>query len=133
MNFKVKSFFTVFFALGLVFITISSGICGIFSSSKRETVKIEQIYKDFDNYCGRIVNLEGTVIEQDERGYDNYLVIQDGTGMIKVQLWVYDIRFNEFAQDKKISVTGKISSVDGVYVINATKIFLGQKVYRKSR
>jgi uncharacterized protein YdeI (BOF family) len=117
------------------FSSLSAGICGIFSkgTSRRKNVKIEEIYKDFSKYKGSIVSLEGTVVEQDTRGLNNYLVIQDGTGMMKVQLWVYNVLFREYAVGKKIQIIGKVSNDHEVYVINATKIIFANKTYRKSR
>lgn len=135
MKFIKQPLFLLFLVLVITLSNFSAGSCGIFSShsSKRKNIKIENIYKDFDKYKGSIVSLEGTVVEQDTRGLNNYLVIQDGTGMMRVQLWVYNILFREYAVGKKIKITGKISLDHDIYVINATKIVFANKSYRKSR
>lgn len=102
-------------------------------SSGRESVTVMDIYKDFKKYRGHIVTMTGLVVEQDERGYDHWFIVNDDTGMIKVNLWVYNVSFREMAMNHKVTVIGKISEEDGRYVINATKVIMGKRRYMSNR
>lgn len=134
MTFSKSAAFVLLAALiGIALAGATAEARGMRWGSGRESVQVMDIYKDFSKFKGRIVTLEGTVAEQDERGYDHWLILTDGTGMIKVNLWVYNVSFREIALGHKVRVIGKVTEENGRYMINATKIYMGKRFYSGNR
>ncbi|PKK91137.1 MAG: hypothetical protein CVV64_05045 [Candidatus Wallbacteria bacterium HGW-Wallbacteria-1] len=109
----------------------SAADAGAFNS-RRPTVSIKEIYNDFDSYNGRIVRIKAKVVEQDERGLGQWLILNDGTGVIQVVLWVYGISFDRQAVGKEIEVIGKVGTIEDRNVIKATMVRVGNTRYRRT-
>jgi len=125
------TFALVLVMLTMVFLPLIPSQAGAFNS-RRPVVTVKDIYNDFDKYNGRIVRMKATVVEQDDRGFNTWLVLSDEGGVIKVLLWVYGVNFHRNVLGDEIEVTGKVGSVDDRYVIKATEIRYGNFKFKRT-